>query len=288
MIGSCIIDGVDIDTLGVLILRGGDNDFISFPSRKEPEFNDWPEFDGIEIADDDPIFNEKKLTVKYCLKGDENSFKPNLAAFFDLHMQQGYRSIYVREFDKTFRLRFSEVSGYDQKRGFSLIGEKRAYIDIDYMMDDPLQFLDPLIVLPTTARDIDTQVTINSVDLSQFGIVVQRVYNTAFAHGVKEGLIIKSNYTTGLTADTGAAPKKQVQPITIECKMIAASREDFFTSYTALFNRIKGGIITIGLTAAEKQLSCYFSGMSGFEKRPWTDRAIAKFNLEFKANVYTL
>lgn len=288
MKGACIIDDIDIADLGALILRGGDNDFISFPSRKDPESNDWPEFDGIEIASDDPVFNEKKLTVKYCLKGDENTFKSNLSAFFSLHNQPGYRSVYIREFDKTFSLRYVEVSSYDQKRGFSLSGEKRAYIDIDYVMDDPLQFLDPLILNPTAVRDIDTRVTINGVDLSQFGIVVQDVYRSALVRGIKEGLIIKSDYVTGLIPDVGAAPKKQKKPITIDCRMIAASREDFLTSYTALFNAIKGGIITLGLTATEEQLSCYYTGMSGFEKRPLASRAIASFKLEFIANVYTL
>jgi hypothetical protein len=288
MTGACLIDNIDIADLGVLILRGGDNDFISFPSRKDPESNDWPELDGIEIGTDDPVFNEKKVTVKYYLKGDENTFKPNLSSFFDLHTAQGYRTIYIREFDKSFQLRYVEVSDFDQKRGFSLTGEKSAYIDIDYVMDDPVQFLDPLVVVPTAWRINPAHVTINGMDLSLFGIVVQDIYNTALVQGVKEGLLIKSDYRSGLIADIAAAHKKRMQPITIDCKMIADNREDFITSYTALFNKIKSGVVTLGLTAAQEQFSCYYSGMSGFEKRPWgSGRAIASFKLEFIANVFT-
>jgi hypothetical protein len=244
--------------------------------------------DGVELASDDPVYNEKKLSIKYYLKASELAFKPNLNAFFDLHMQQGYRSIYIREFDKTFQVRFSEVTGYQQKRGFSLSGDKWAYIDIDYVMDNPLQFLDPGIINPVGPAGNDTRVSVNGTDLSAYGIIVQDVYSTALKYGVKEGLVYRSSYGSGLVSDTGISPKKQKQAVTIECRMSAGSRADFITNYTALFNNIKAGVITINLTAAGKELKCCYLSMSGFAKRPWTGKASASFRLEFISNVYTI
>ncbi len=284
MTGACIIDGVDIATMGAFICRSGDNDFISFPQRKDPPENDWPEEDGAEVDDSDPVFHAKKVTVKYYLKGDQITFINRLSGFVDLHRQSGYRSIYVREFNKTFLLRFIEISGYEQKHGFSLSGEKSAYIDVTYSMDDPLQFLNPLIVLPEGGRSINTHVTINGLDLAEFGIIVNSIYPSALKFGVREGVTAESQYRSGLTADVAFAPKWRKHPVKIECTMILSGRGEFMTNYTALFNILSGNIITLGIPLME--LQCYFAGMSSFEKRPWTGRAFAKFTLDLYANVY--
>lgn len=285
MTGACIIDGIDIATLGAFICRDGDNDFISFPQRKDPPENDWPEEDGAEVDDSDPVFSAKKLTVKYYLKGDQLTFTNRLSAFLDLHNQSGYRAVYIREFDKTFQLRFIEISGYSQKRGFSYQGEKSTYIDVVYSMDDPLQFLNPLILLPEGGRESDTLVAINGLDLAEFGIIVNNVYSTALKHGFKEGIITESQYRSGLTIDVATAPKRKKQPVKIDCTMLCSSREEFITNYTALWNIISGNVISLQLPVIE--LQCYYSGMSSFEKRPWgTGKAFAKFSIDLFANVY--
>lgn len=284
MTGACIIDGIDIATLGAFILRDGDNDFISFPSRKEPEANDWPEEDGIEISKDTPVFSEKKLTVKYYLKGDETTFKNRLDNFYNIHCQPGYRSVYVREFDKTFQLRFLEVSDYSQKRGFTVSGQKSSYIDVLYSMDNPTQFLNSN-ELPVLSNIAITHIELNGIDLAEYGIIVESVYPSAMKLSSKEGLLKSSGYSSGIVADIGAPFKKNKQAVTIECTMIANSREDFMTNYNALWNNINGAVVTIGLTAANMEFDCYYSAMSNFSKRPWTSRAIANFNLDFTANV---
>lgn len=294
MTGACTIDGTDIDTLGGLILLGGDHDFISFPSRKDPKYNDWPEEDGIEISNDDPVFNEKKVTVKYYLKGDETNFKHRVNSFLDLHVGAGYRSVYVREFGRTFQLRFLGVTGYEQNRGFSRGGEKSVRLDAEYSMDDPVQFLDPLIVTPASGRSIPAQVTLNSVDLAQYGIIVHKVYSTAMRLAVKQRLITSSQYMTGLIADVGLTddialpPKRQMQRITLECTMIAPDRAAFWNNYNALWSVMSSNTFLLGLPAAMKDFTCYYSSMTGFSKKPWTGRVIVKFNLEVVACSFEL
>ena len=284
MTGACIIDGVDIYTLGAFICRGGDNDFISLPARKDPAENDWPELDGAEVDNNDPVFAAKKVTVKYYLKGDQLTFVNRLSGFMDLHNQSGYRSVYIREFDKTFLMRFLEISGYSQKRGFSAAGEKSTYIDVVYSMDDPLQFLNPLIILPEGGRPSDTLVTVNGVDLAEFGIIVNDVYSSALKFTVREGIISDSQYSSGQIADVAIAHKRKKQPVKILCTMICADRDEFMNNYSALWNLISSGVISIHLPAID--LQCYYSTMSSFEKRPWTGRAQAKFTLDLYANVY--
>ena len=279
MTGACIIDGTDIATLGVIILRGGDHDFISFPSRKAPVVIDWPDANGLEIGDDAPVYNEKKLTVNYYLKGNETNFQSRLNSFVSLHELSGYRAIEVREFDQTFQLRYSGVSYFSMNRGFSVSGEKAAQISIDYVMDDPVHFFG-VTTVPTAARIIPTHVEIGGVDLAAFGIVVKEIYSGAMRSAAKKRLVYSSEYETGNDADTSYAPKNGKQEITIKCTMICDDRAAFLENYGALFNAIDVASFTLNLTAAEKQFKCYYSSMEGFKKRPWTDRAMAWFDLK--------
>ena len=278
MTGACIIDGTDIATLGVIILRGGDHGFISFPSRKQPVVIDWPDADGFEIGDDAPVYDAKKLTVNYYLKGNETNFQSRLNSFVSLHELSGYRAMEVRELDATFQLRYAGVSSFSMNRGFSVSGEKAARISIDYVMDDPIQF--GSTGSPTANRIIPTMVEISGVDLSAFGIVVQDIYSSAFRFGIKNRLVYQSAYSTGNIADTSYAPKRGKQEITIRCTMIGEDRTGFLENYAALFHALDVASFTLNLVAAGKQFKCYYSAMESFKKRPWTGSALANFDLK--------
>jgi hypothetical protein len=279
MTGACIIDGTDIATLGAIILRGGDHGFISFPSRKQPQMIDWPDQDGFEIGTDGPVYNEKKLTVNYYLKGNETNFQSRLNSFVSLHEASGYRAIEVRELDTTFQLRYAGVSSFSINRGFSATGENVARISIDYIMDNPVQFIGAT-VLPTAYREIDTQVQIAGTDLSAFGIIVQDIYSSAMRFGIKDRLVYSSAYSTGNIADTSYAPKRGKQELTVRCTMICNDRATFMENYSALFHTIDVASFTLNLAAAGKQFKCYYNAMESFKKRPWTGRAIAGFDIK--------
>ena len=50
---------------GVWVTRGGYSGLIAFPALKEPEANDWPEEDGVEVDLSDPKLEEKEITVSF-------------------------------------------------------------------------------------------------------------------------------------------------------------------------------------------------------------------------------
>lgn len=55
MTGYCYIDGIDIyDEFGVIVEGDGYDELLSFPSLKEPDKNDWPEENGIEVDLSEP------------------------------------------------------------------------------------------------------------------------------------------------------------------------------------------------------------------------------------------
>lgn len=279
MDGGVIIDGTDIAALGAFMVRGGDHGLISFPTRKEPVMIDWPDQDGFEIALDNPVYEAKKLRVDYFLKGNEMTFLDRLNAFANLHFTSGDNSIYVREFDKTFSMRFAGITSLKINRGITTKGNKHALMSIDYVMDNPTQFL--ATGSASASREPDTQVTIGDVDLSAFGIIVKEVYGTAFRFSPKGGIVYNSRYVNGQSVVYPSSPKRAKQDITISCAMICEDRAAFMANWNALWTAVNVPSLSIGLTAAGKTFTGYYKSMVDFKKRPWTARSFAEFEINF-------
>jgi len=281
MIGACIIDGTDIATLGMFIVRGGDSDFLAFPERKEPLANDWFEEDGLDVDLSDVFFEAKKVSVKYYISAnDATTFQNHLNAFETLHYQAGYRQIYVREFDKTFALRFKEISDYKHSGGYVKTGKKFGFITVDYMMDDPLQVYDSTLV-PVSTRPTLSGIKLNSYDFSKFGIVIQDAYSTALRiRSPKLGLVLAFERRTGLLSDLAYVPTKSARQISIACTMLAETLNEFYTNYNALFNQLSiTQALELELPSTEV-INCYYKRMDEFKKElAFSNRIKFKFNL---------
>jgi hypothetical protein len=286
MTGSCIIDGVDIATLGMFIERGGSDDFLSFPNRREPDNVDWPDEDGLDVDLTDCYFDAKTVKVNYVIiADDETTFKNNLNSFEMMHFAQGCRQIYVKEFNKTFSLRFVGFSDYKHSGGLLKQAKKVGKITVEYSMDDPLQIFTGAINAPISTRASLAQVTINNYDMSSFGIVVQDIYSTALRpHSAKSRLERKIGNLNGVIADVEASPKKQSREINIECTMLADTYSEFMTNYTSLFNNLRiTSPVQIGITRAGKVINSYYSKMANFKKEmPFSRKIKVSFTLTFK------
>lgn len=283
MTGSVKIDGTDLATLGIFIERGGSDDFISFPDRRTPDQNDWFEHDGLDVDLSDCFFDAKTVKVNYVITADnETTFKQRLNSFETLHFATGLRQIFVREFNRTFALRFIGFTDYTHKGGLFNPRKKIGKITAEYSMDNPLQFLAETPTAPTLSRLNLAQITLNGYDLSKFGIVVQDAYSTVLRpRSAKEGLVRKTQNVHGVSADTGTVTKKQARQIVIECTMLADTLAEFWTNYTALFNNVrKTTALQLGITRAGTVLNCYFAKMANFKKEtPFGRKIKVSFNL---------
>lgn len=282
MIGACIIDGVDIATLGVFILKGGDGDFIAYPDRKEPLKNDWFEHDGVEIDFSSLTFQPKKIKVDYYLSAPNTLlFKQRLNAFQNLHFASGNRQIYLREFDHTFNLQFVGVNKMNHKGGLWKEGRKSANLTIEYVDNNPLALFTPSIVTPTGGGML-TRVKLNGTDLAAYGIKIQDFYSTALnIPNPKLGIATETQFLSGAVVDVDFAPKKQTRKISMECTLLADNLQDFWTNYTALFNQLNKPELLFTL-AGGTQISCYYTGMASFKKmRPFNSRVFLTFTLNF-------
>lgn len=277
------IDGTDIATLGMFILKGGDFDLLSFPDRKEPIHNDWFEHDGLDCELSEVLFEAKKVKVKYYLHADNaTSFQQRLNAFERLHQQPGYRQLYIEAFFRTFHLRTLEYAKYEHKGGLMKQGKKAATIEVSYSMDNPLQYFTTNTAIPNITRPHLAHVKLNSYDFSKFGIVIQKAYDTLLQpSSPKLGVEWKSKYSSGVVADVAYTPKKRSRKLVLECTMLTDNYAAFEHNYTALFRQLtKPGMITIGVRGGS--ISCYYRKMQDFrKKKPIHNGAHVTFKLEF-------
>lgn len=280
-----IIDGIDIRTLGIFILRGGSNDFLSFPERREPDINDWAEHDGLEADLSECTFEAKRISVQlYISAPDESTFKQHLNAFETLHFAPGYRNVYVKEFDRTFLLRFVGFSNYRHKGGLGIGNKKSAELTVEYMMDDPAQLFISAVETPISMRPATSFVKLNGINFSNFGIVVQEIYSTALRpRSAKLMLERRNRFISGIQADVSATPSKKSREINIVSTMLAENLTEFYINYTALFNQLRK---TTGLTLeaerTNKKINCYYSRMADFRKLSTFSNSVkVSFNLTF-------
>lgn len=278
------IDNIDIATLGMLILRGGDYDLLSFPARKPVPTNDWFEEDGIEVDLSDVAFSEKEVALKCYLKGVSTlDFLTKLTALKNILIAPGMRSLLISTMNKTFSLRFKGFQDTQLSGGLVKSGSTSAKFAINFSMDDPLQIFSESNVVPTGIAE-NSHVKINGYDLSRFNIIVRQVYNSAFQFLIKEGMSNTNEVTSGKVVDTNFAAKLASKQISIVCSMICPSLDNFYANYSALFNNIRlAEPLLVSFTGSNAEMSCYYSRMENFvKKRPFSSgRVFVEFTLVF-------
>lgn len=72
--GRLFIDGHDAyATFGVWITRGGYDGLLPFPELVEPDWNDWPDEDGIEPDLANPTLRPRELNITFVRSVDSRS-----------------------------------------------------------------------------------------------------------------------------------------------------------------------------------------------------------------------
>lgn len=268
MRGSVLINGVDIADFGVFILRGGDNDFLTFPERRAPIQNNWYEYDGLDVDLSEVYFKERTLSVHFYISAPNvHEYESNLNSFYQL-ITAGYINLYSREFARTFKLRYLSVTEYNHKGGLYKRGDKRGAFRVDFSMDNPLQlFTKPTIFIPASSKNYSLSgVVLNDYDLAQFGIIVTECYNSVLTQSaVKSPLTRSFSKRNGLLAYPATTPTFEAKEIIVNCTMAAATRAEFYNNYEALFNQVsQPGEIYLDTHYATSEV--YYSKMENFEK----------------------
>ncbi len=282
MRGSVIINDTDIADFGAFILKGGDYDFLTLPERTEPPQNNWFEYDGLDVDLSEVFFKARTLSVSFHLSAtDSFEYEFNVNSFYKL-ISQGYIDLYSREFARTFRLRYLSCSDFKHRGGLYRAGRKQGSFNISFSMDNPLQlFTRPEILEPVTTKQYSASgILINDIDLARFGIVVQECYSSIFTMPtVKAPLTRSFARRSGLLAYPSNKPTFEAKEIIVKCTMAAATREEFYYNYEALFNNLrKEGALDFKTYLGQTQ--CYYSKMDGFRKNGiFANGVMVGFNL---------
>lgn len=283
MTGACIIDGVDIATLGMFIKRGGDTDFISFPERKEPLLNDWFEHDGVELDYSSLTLAPKKVKVDYYLSAASGTlFNARLNAFQNIHMASGLRQIYLREFDRTFHLQTIEMGKMEHKGGLYKQGRKSANITVEYMDNNPA-YMFPETFQSPVGNGLPTRVVLNGIDLNVYGITINEFYSTALSlYSPKQGIVREQQFTDGALVDVAFIPKREPRKLAMQCTLTASYLNAFWYNYTALFYELTRQQTVVFSLSNGSTINCYYTGMAGLKKlAPFNRRIIITFTLHF-------
>lgn len=294
MKGSVIINGVDIADFGAFILRGGDNDLLTMPERKQPKMTSWYEYDGIDADLSEVYFNERKVKIDFYLSADNaRDYEYRLNEFYRL-ITSGYITMYSREFDRTFNYRYLSCPDFEHKGGFYKSGDKRGKFTVEFSMDDPLQlFNDPTILQPRKlgsflasetafiltddglfvdigdALAVDSHIShvaLNGIDLGAFGIIVNECYSSMLKlPATKTPLTRSFARRSGLQAYTSESPKFEAKELVINCTMRAASRAEFYWNYEALFNNLTKPE-ALQIDSYLGRADCYYNKMEDFKK----------------------
>ncbi len=285
MKGSVIIDGTDVADFGATLLRGSDGQLIGFPTRKNPNIIEWEDFDGFEIGSDAPTYEARTISLQWFCKSVATDFKQRLNDFIALHKTDGYINMYVQELGTTFKLRYQGITAHDQSRGGfsskldSLVKlDKWVKLTIDYVMDEPTQYVDvlePISLIPMNT----TKVELDSLDLGSYGIIVEDIYSTALRSEIKIGVEHTSAYTTGKII--GFIGKKAKQNIDITCTMLGYDKADILGKYKALWTAINKPSVSVKLSEAGRQYTAYYNSMRSVSKAPFSRDARFRFVLEF-------
>lgn len=284
MKGACIIDGVDIDDYGMFILRGGDYDFLSFPDRKPPLTEDWYEHNGVDADLSEIYFQAKSVTMSFYIKAETGTqLVSNWARFRAVVTRSGYREVYIRDLDRTFRLRYVSCPEYEHHGGLAKPGKKWSTLTINFSQDDPLQlFTNPDITSPVVEYPNRAYVTLDGRDLGEYGILVRECYSSMLAApAIKEPLTREFERQNGLLVYPSPISTFDVKQVTVGCTMRATSMANFYRNYEALFNAVSAKRELL-LSSYAGEDRCFYTRMVNFIKmRPFNTRILVKFDLVF-------
>lgn len=221
MTGFCYIDGVDIYAqYGVIIAENGYNDFLTFSAMVEPDKNDWPELDGIEVDLSAPTFQPREITVPFAVVSGTN-----WKGFYTMLTASGYRSVNIPALQKTWSLRVSEMPAFEEF-------PQGATFDVKFVEDVPVIGSYPVA---NGTSPIVCAVAMDGKTLDKYGVIVENGLNDLQKPAaIKKTLSRKNSLISGQIYDTQLVRFSEKE-VTLKCCLNAAQMADFWNLHNAFF-----------------------------------------------------
>ena len=258
MTGQLQIDNVDVYTqYGVYVERGGWNGLMSFPAMKEPESNDWQEYNGLEVDLDAPVLNtrEFQMTLATSSSGGRAGF---LAA---LGGSAAYHNVTV--FGRTLKLRLTQEPSLRYADALTKFSVKLAD-------DFPMTIAGHTYTAPNGSALIETGYTLGGLGnpasrlLSAYGISVLSGGQAEVDKkpAVKPNLLVNIGSQAGASYDDSTVRYKS-KDVRLTCLMRATGMTQLWRNYDALlYDLIRPNARSLNGN------QCYYKSMSVSEFYP--------------------
>lgn len=278
MVYNFTVDGINIgERFGVFISRGGYNKLLTFPSIKDPESNDWPEVDGIEVDLSDPKYGAVTAEISF-VAGDRNVF---VSDFVDFVSTPGRRVLRINSLGREWVVRLltnPQLTDYIGVTSFSL----------EFSIDNPIlpSLSDPVgggIYLPDSVYELD------GIPFDRFGIVIEKGRDDIIKMpAIKKTLSSSYRTSNGIEYDVELV-KFSSKEVTLRGCFIASDISRFWACYDAFFGAlIQPGIRSLYVDYMGDEYPCYYKKSDDFEIKDLSAYTVVSFSITLVFTVFRL
>lgn len=266
MTGACYIDGVDIYAeFGVIITEGGYNELLTFPAMKEPDKNDWAEYNGVEVDLSAPALAPLEVSITFArITGYAwNNFVYSLAV-------PGYRTINIPALGRALEMRLAEMPALQTYADASLLTLKFVRDEVGI----------PTYQTPNGNAAVVSDIAIDGYTLDRFGVFLTGGYEElTVMPKIKKSLTRSFALKNGQTYDIDNENiKYDAKDVTFKCCLNASQMVFFWQLYDAFFGALtQPGVRQIAYQG--KVHEAYYKKSSNFRLHSHRGEVICEFDL---------
>lgn len=269
MTGKFRVDTIESSTYGIIISEGSYENILQFPSLKKPDINNWDEEDGIEVNLNNPVVENKEISITFV-----STSYVNIDNILYLFKTGAYHTFYFYDINMTKSLRFVR---YDKRKGeYNKITEATLVFSED----------NPEIINATPSSTLSSMYD-NSIDnnlLSNYGVLIlEGSYDELIQNpNPKKKLIIESETISGLSYPDNIV-KNDAKDIKLNCLMLASTIEECKDNMNALLYLLtRPGLRTLYSFDIGTDNSFYYKSM---QINKFTTYQRVKIWCEFSLNI---
>lgn len=239
MRGDVYIDGIDIFSAYGANITDGLDSLFTFPAIKEPESNDWPEEDGVEVDLETIHLLATEVSLTF--------FADNPDDLIAKISEPGYHTISVSDYGKEWSFRLSSQTS---NKVIKYAGAFRLKFTIDH----PDQPLTPVSYSPGTWVK-DSGYYIDDINFNSFGVEVYGGFDEITKSPVVKQNLIRNDISVidGQIYDTGTLVFNSMD-VSLKCLFVASNMDSFWNCYNAFFAKM--------IEPGEKMLYVEYTGIT--------------------------
>lgn len=265
MRGDVYIDGIDIFSAYGANITDGLDSLFTFPAIKEPESNDWPEEDGLEVDLETIHLLATEVSLTF--------FADNPDDLIVKISEPGYHTISVTKFEREWSFRFSSQTSNKTIKYAGAFGLK-------FVIDDPVRPILPDSYTPNTWVK-DTGYYLDDINFKSFGVEVYEGMDEIKKSPVVKQNLIRNDISIidGQIYDTETLVFSG-KDVSIKCLFVASDMTNFWSCYNAFFAKlIEPGERWLTVDSTSLTYPVYYKKSGSFKIRSSKNKVMIEFSL---------